>query len=585
MLSKFSPTFARLAVVAALAQYAAAATDYLIVGGGTAGLVLANRLTEDPSVSVMVLEAGGDGLGNVNISDISLIGAAWGTDIDWQFPTQPLYYANDRQLTPSPRGKVLGGSSAINGDVYERGDQLEYDQWETLGNTGWNFNSLFNVSKGLNEAFSPPTSSENIEYVLGDHGLSGLLPTSFSSSAPDFHNTIMQAVVNAGGYLSPDQAGGNVTGIAHVTNARLASNNTRATSTDFPYSYRSNLQVTLNATVTKINWASVGRLTGGNAIASGVEYVDGNGDTQTANATTVILSGGPWGSPPILERSGIGNATYLTSLGIDSVVDLPGVGENMNEQTLVAMQWQLNASIPCPGDPFLLNVESLQTTLGAGNLSTLESLLDATPENLQPALWDMHKRLYAEAAPWIEGYIYLNTPDSGPSTLTWYPVNLHPLSRGSVHIVSSDGLEYPEIQYNFFQNPVDLYIMAAGAQRVQEIISTAPISGFIAGEPYIRTPMVSTHLELAPLAPAAGVTSIDDLSEYIKAEASYTNHVMGSALLAPQADGGVVDPTLKVYGTSNVYVVDASIIPLQPAAHSQATVYAVAEYAAQLFKQ
>ncbi|KAG6806279.1 hypothetical protein H0H92_011947, partial [Tricholoma furcatifolium] len=209
MLSKFSPSFARLAVAAALAQYAAATTDYLIVGGGTAGLVLANRLTEDPSVSVMVLEAGGDGLGNVNISDINLIGAAWGTDIDWQFPTQPLYYANNRQMTPSPRGKVLGGSSAINGDVYERGDQLEYDQWETLGNTGWNFASLFNASKSRNELFFAPNSSENIEYVLSDHGTAGLLPTSFSSTAPEFHNTIMQGVVNAGGFLSPDQAGGN----------------------------------------------------------------------------------------------------------------------------------------------------------------------------------------------------------------------------------------------------------------------------------------------------------------------------------------------------------------------------------------
>ncbi|KAG6808767.1 hypothetical protein H0H92_002970 [Tricholoma furcatifolium] len=402
------------------------------------------------------------------------------------------------------------------------------------------------IYAGLNEAFSTPMSSENIKYILGNHGLSGLLPTLFSSTAHDFHNTIMQAVVNDGGYLSHDQAGGNVTGIARVTNARLASNNTHASST-----FRSNLQLTLNATVTKINWASVGRLTGGNAIASGVEYIDGNGDTQTANATAVILSGGRQGSPPILKRSGIGNATYLTSLGIDSVVDLPGV------ETLVAMQWQLNACIPCPGDPFLLNVESMQTTLGAGNLSTLESLLNATPENLQPA------------APWIKGYIFLNTPDSGPSTLTWYPVNLHPLSRGSVHIVSLDGLEYPEIQYNFFQNPVDLYIMAAGAQRIQELVSAPPLSDFISG----------------PLSPAAGVTSIDNLSEYIKAEASYTNHVMGSALLAPQEDGGVVDLTLKVYGTNYVYVVDASVIPLQPTAHSQATIYAVSEYAATLFTQ
>ncbi|KAG6834830.1 hypothetical protein H0H93_007098, partial [Arthromyces matolae] len=113
--------------------------------------------------------------------------------------------------------------------------------------------------------------------------------------------------------------------------------------------------VSLYSTVTKINWASISRVSSGQAVASGVEYVDSNGNTQTANATTVILSGGPWGTPPILERSGVGNTTLLTSLGIQTVVDLPGVGENLNEQPLVPMQWQLNTSLPCPGSPFLLN--------------------------------------------------------------------------------------------------------------------------------------------------------------------------------------------------------------------------------------
>ncbi|KAG6826566.1 hypothetical protein H0H87_006932 [Tephrocybe sp. NHM501043] len=556
-----SPSFARLVAVAALARYAAAATDYLIVGGGTAGLVLAERLTEDPNVNVLVIEAGGDGLGNVDISDISRVGAAWGTDIDWQFPTEPLTYANNRQLTPSPRGKVLGGSSSINGDVYERGDAIEYDQWETLGNPGWNFNSLIAAAK-KGEQFFAPGSSDNIDYVLSDHGTAGLLPTSYGGVAPDFHDTVIEGVVNAGGVKSMDQAGGVVTGIAHVTNARLPSNNTH-----FPNSNRPNLQVSLHSTVTKLLWSPSSRVTSGEAVASGVEYVDANGATQTANATNVILSGGTWGTPPILERSGIGNATFLESLGIQSVVDLPGVGENLNEQTLVALQWQLNSSLPCPGSPFLLNVEPLETTLGAGNLAQVESLLNTQPEGLSNALWDMHKRLYEKSAPWIEGYIYLASPADGPSTLTWYPVNLHPLSRGSVHIRSSDGLEYPKIIYNFFQNPVDLYIMAAGAQRVQQIVSTPPISDFI----------------VAPIAPAAGVTSIDDLSEYIKEQAGYTNHIIGTALLAPREDGGVVDPSLKVYGTKNVYVVDASVIPLQPSAHTQATVYALAEHAATLF--
>ncbi|KAG6816737.1 hypothetical protein H0H87_003437, partial [Tephrocybe sp. NHM501043] len=528
------------------------------------------RLTEDPNVNVLVIEAGGDGLGNVDISDISRVGAAWGTDIDWQFPTEPLTYANNRQLTPSPRGKVLGGSSSINGDVYERGDAIEYDQWETLGNPGWNFESLIAAAKKGEQFFSPSTN-DNIDYVLGDHGTTGLLPTSYGGVAPEFHDDIIEGVVNAGGVKSMDQAGGVVTGIAHVTNARLPANNPRSTSATgyyFPFSHRPNLKVNLHSTVTKILWKSIPRLTSGQAIASGVEYVDANGVTQSASAQTVILSGGTWGSPPILERSGVGNSTLLKSLGIKPVVDLPGVGENLNEQTLVAMQWQLNTSLPCPGSPFLLNVEPLETTLGAGNLQTVESLLNVTPEGLNPALWDMHKRLYEKSAPWIEGYIYLASPPNGPSTLTWYPVNLHPLSRGSVHIKSADGLEYPKIIYNFFQNPVDLYIMAAGAQRVQQIVATPPISNYI----------------VAPIAPAAGVTSIEDLSEYIKEQAGYTNHIIGTALLAPREKGGVVDPNLKVYGTKNVYVVDASVIPLQPSAHTQATVYALAEHAAELFK-
>lgn len=138
----FTPSFTALVIAAAFLQYAQGAAalltaDYLIVGGGTAGLVLANRLSENPAVSVLVLEAGGDALGNVNISDFKRVGAAWGTDIDWQSPTQPLYYANNRTLAPGPRGKVLGGSSAINGDVFDRGDVREYDAWEALGNTGW----------------------------------------------------------------------------------------------------------------------------------------------------------------------------------------------------------------------------------------------------------------------------------------------------------------------------------------------------------------------------------------------------------------------------------------------------------------
>ncbi|KAG6829537.1 hypothetical protein H0H92_004274 [Tricholoma furcatifolium] len=565
MLSLLHVSHAAIAV--ALAGYVAASTDYLIVGGGTAGLVLAERLTEDPNVSVLVIEAGGDGLGNVNISDVNRVGAAWGTAVDWAFPLQPLYYANNRQLSPSPRGKVLGGSSAINGDVFMRGDAIDYNQWETLQNPGWNFDTLFPASI-KSERFFAPNASQNIEYVLADHGTNGPVDTAYHGIAPEFHNTIIQGVVNAGGIKSLDLENGTVIGISHMTSALLPSNSTRsdsATAYYFPNSYRSNMQVLLNSTVTKIVWTSTPR--SGNALAKGVEYVSANGTIQTATATTVILCGGTWGTPPILERSGIGNATLLSSLGIESVVDLPGVGENLVEQTLVAMQWQLNGSLPTPGAPFLVNVETMNTTLGA-NVSTFESLLNTPPVGLNDAQWNMYKRLYAEDAPWIEHFLRLVTPANSSSVLNWDVVNLHPLSRGSAHIVSANGTEYPSIQLNFFQNPIDLYITAAAAQRAQQIVSTHPIADFVVG----------------PNSPAAGVTSIDDLSEYSKATVVQTNHVMGTALLAPREDGGVVDPNLKVYGTANVYVVDACVIPLEPSAHSQATVYAVAERAAELFK-
>ncbi|KAJ7091834.1 hypothetical protein C8R44DRAFT_891391 [Mycena epipterygia] len=548
------------------------ALDYVIVGGGTAGLVVANRLTANPSVSVMVLEAGGDGLGNINISDPTLIGAAWGTQVDWQFPTEPLLFDGNRSLGNSPRGKVLGGSSAINdivffGDVFDRGDAREYDEWLALGNTGWNARSIIAAGEKA-EHFFAPKATDDIDYTLMDHGLSGNIATSYNSAAPAIHDDIISSVVNAGGRKTADNDGGNVNGIAHVTNARLPSNSTRSTSATgyyFPYSYRKNFQVTLNVVVNKILWSSTAS---GSAVASGVEYVDRHGATHTISATTVILSAGTWGSPPILERSGVGAAKFLKSLGIKSVVDLPGVGENLQEQIMAPMVWSLNTSLSLNVvTPFLLNMESLQTTLGSDSLATLESLLNFKPPNLSDALYNAHKSLYNKSAPWIEEYVSVSTPAFGPSVLTWIPVNLHPLSRGSVHIVSTNGTEYPSIQYNLFQSLLDTYVLAAAAQRIQSIVSTPPISNWITG----------------PISPAAGVTSIEDLEAFARANVATTNHIIGTALMGPLEDGGVVDASLKVYGTKNVYVIDASVVPIEPAAHLQATVYAVAERAAALF--
>ncbi|KAI0030895.1 hypothetical protein K488DRAFT_87344 [Vararia minispora EC-137] len=542
------------------------ATNYLIVGGGTGGLALANRLSEDPSVSVLVLEAGGDGLGNANISDIALVGAAWGTDIDWQFPTEPLPNPPGRSIGVVPRGKVLGGSSAINGDVYTRGDARDYNQWAELGNPSWNSWAFLSASF-KNEKFYAPPNNWTIDYISSYHGHSGLIPTSFSAAAPPIHHTIVDSVVAYGGKQSPDNEGGHVDGISWATNARLPSNATRATSATgyyFPFSYRKNLQVKLYSQATKIIWKS----TRGIAVAAGVEYVDQSGNTHVANADKVILSGGVWGSPPILERSGIGNKTLLASLGIQSVVDLPGVGENMQEQPIVPMLYALNASLSLGQlTPFLLNLESLQETFAkGGDIKKLESLF-VKPANMNRNIFQIYKNLYQESAAWFEGYIQVL--NSGSTTLlAWYAALGRPLSTGSCHITSTNGTAYPAVQYNWYTQEFDTYATAVAAQRIQNFTTTAPLSNWIA----------------ARVAPPANVVSLDDFESYVVESCTQGNHPVGTATMAPRADGGVVDNNLKVYGTSNVYVVDASVIPVQPSGHPQAHVYAIAELAATLFK-
>ncbi|KAJ7639231.1 hypothetical protein FB45DRAFT_787915 [Roridomyces roridus] len=560
----FSAQFVGLLFAACVAS--ATTFDYVIVGGGTAGLVVANRLTANPLISVMVLEAGGDGLGNTNISNPANDEKIPGTSIDWAFPTEPLQFAGNRSWGNVPRGKVLGGSSAINGDVWNTGDTREYNEWATLGNPGWNAASIFAAARKA-EHFYPPGASSGIDFVTGDHGHSGPLATSFSSDAPPIHSDIIASVVNAGGVKSSDLESGNVVGIAHVTNARLPSNATRsdsATAYYFPYSYRKNFQVTLNVHATKLVWSSTAS---GNAVASGVEYVDAYGKTHTVSGKKIVLTAGVFGSPPILERSGVGNAAFLKTLGIKSVIDLPGVGENLQEQPIAPLAWVLNSSIPVPTPTaFLLNMESLQTTLMGNSTETLDALLSVKPPGLSDSLYQAHKNLYKAGAPWIEQYITVQPQPTGPSALIWVATLLHQLSRGSVHIASTDGTAFPKINYNLLQSPFDTYALAAGALRIQKILSTPPMSEFI----------------LAPAQPLNNFTTLPTLMQAVPEVVTFSSHPAGTTLMGPKADGGVVDSELKLYGSKNVFVVGDSCVPIEPAAHLQATVYALAERFAEM---
>ncbi|KAI0036286.1 hypothetical protein K488DRAFT_82238 [Vararia minispora EC-137] len=567
MLSSLGASGTLAALFFCASSVRATVTDYVIVGGGTGGLALANRLTENPRVSVLVLEAGGDGLGNVNISDLALVGASWGTDVDWQFPTETLPVPPGRNIGKVPRGKVLGGSSAINGAVYTRGDTRDFVQWAALGNPSWGPTDFFAASF-KNEEFFPPPKNWSIDYIYSDHGHNGLLPTSFGNPAPPIQDAIINSVVAYGGRHSLDNEGGHPDGVAWATHARLPSNATRATSATgyyFPFSYRKNFQVKLFSQATRIIWKS----TRGTPVAAGVEYVDQNGNTQVANATTVVLCGGVWGSPPILERSGVGNKTLLASLGIKSVVDLPGVGENMVEQTAAPMVYAFNTTLPLDSvTPLLLNGESLQETFTkGGDLAKLESLF-VKPDNMAEPIFQAYQKLYQQGTTWVVGLTNLIQQPGQPTLLAWFGGVARPLSSGSCHITSSDGLAYPAVQYNWFTSEFDIYAASVTLQRIHNFTTVPPLSDWIS----------------ARIAPPPNVTSLDDIGTYFIENCVQGDHPIGTAAMIPRQDGGVVDNNLKVYGTANVYVVDASVMPFQPTGYPHAHVYAIAERAAELFK-
>ncbi|KAH8668551.1 GMC oxidoreductase [Xylariales sp. PMI_506] len=567
--------------------------DYIIAGAGTAGLVVANRLSANPSTNVLVIEPGTDQRGNPNVTSVLGFLTAFNTSIDWQYDIVPQASLAGRNMQYHA-GKAIGGTSTINGMTYIRGDSAEVDAWELLGNDGWNWDSLWPHYKAV-ESFEVPTKAQiadgGASYNPSFHGESGLLKTGYPWEVVNgsFHDIVQDTWATLGYPLNPDPNGGDVRGFAVFPMTADRNRDIRedaATAFLWPFVNRKNLKV-IQGTVRNIVWK-----TGASTLtAQGVEYLDPTGKVVSVSAKKeVILSAGAIRSPLILERSGVGNQAILESLGIDTVLNLPGVGENLIDQPIGSLVYSINStSLPNTLQPYaeFATAEDVfgdeTSALAASTEASLAAWADqvaaannnATNATALAKIFAIQHDLIFNKNVTV-GELLTSTTVGIPigDDLNGWVVNtgwpLLPFSRGSVHLPSADGIDNPVIDPKYMLVDFDTTITVALGKLLQNFFYTEPISSLVTG-------YISPGDAILPHG------SPDEVWEALLIEGvSPNHHALGTAAMMSQELGGVVDPQLKVYGTSNVRVIDASVIPMQISGHLTATIYAVADRASSI---
>ncbi|KAL4925455.1 GMC family oxidoreductase [Aspergillus undulatus] len=559
--------------------------DFIIVGGGTSGLVVANRLSELSNLTVAVIEAGDSVYNNSDVTDVLGYSLAFGTEIDWAYETENQTYAGGAtQIIRA--GKALGGTSAINGMSYTRAEDVQIDNWELVGNKGWNWKSLMPYYK-KSEGFQVPTEDQiahGANYNANYHGQHGPLkvgwPTSMTNSS--VFSVLNETFESLGVHYNRDSEGGKMVGFTVHPDTLDRAKNVRedaARAYYWPYKARSNLKVIPNTQAHKITWANNIQ---GEAVAAGVEVAGPHGVETIYASKEVILSAGSLRSPAILELSGVGNPDILEKYDIPVKVDLPTVGENLQDQTNNALTWESNdvltglatfSALPSVNQFYGEKAAALASYVKANLASYAKNVSIASngvvkESDLLTAFELQYDLIFKSQVPYAE----LVFSPSGQSFATEY-WPLLPFSRGNVHIQSANTSQIPAINPRYFMFEQDAEAQVQVAQYIRKAFGTAPLSGIVGNE-------VSPGPHLLP-----ANASTSTWTNWVKANYRGNYHPVGTASMLPRENGGVVDPELKVYGTKNVRVVDASVLPFQLCGHLVSTLFAVAEKASDLIKE
>ncbi len=524
--------------------------DYVVIGAGSAGCVLANRLSEDSAARVLVLEAGGSDF-NPLIHIPLGVGKLWSDRLyDWGYDTEPEAAMNGRKIEVM-RGRVLGGSSAINAMGYARGHSADYDRWASLGLPDWSFSHVLPYFKRL----------EAWEGGADDYrGGSGPLNIELTRSEDPIWDAWLDAARDAGHPITDDLNGAEQVGFGRLQNT--IKDGRRWTVADaylHPIRSRPNLKLVTGAHATRIV------MEGTRAV--GVAFRRG-GTTEIARASKeVILAGGAINSPQLLMLSGIGPADHLYAHGIDVTLDLPGVGQNLQDHVSSIVWYKRLEPGPFRGhlrwDRLLFSMARAYLT-GTGPATTLPAGLMAflkTRNDIEsPDIHFLFRSLPPGAAPWFPGITR-----SWEDAIMLRPVLLHPESRGAVTLDAANPRSPPRIVQNFLSTEADIRGLRDAVKLARDIAGQAPLDSFRGVE----------------LGPGEGVQSDAEIDAFNRRISQTAHHPCGTCAMGVGGDA-VVDGELRLHGAEGLRVVDASVIPDLVAGALNAVVVMIAEKASDM---
>ena len=521
--------------------------DYIVVGGGSAGCVLASRLSEDPGNNVLLLDAGRHDRHLATRVPAGQMYAFPRPDMNWLYMSEPDPSRGNR-VDIWPAGKIIGGGSAINGMMFVRGHRSDYDYWASLGNEGWSYDEVLPYFRSIETSEVGDQASR---------GSTGPLSVSRVPISNPLNEAFIQAAQEAGIPYNPDLNGASQEGVG-ICQATQKRGWRHSTARAFlaPAMQRSNLTVRLGAQVNRVI------LEGGRA--TGVTYeVDGT-PTIASAGRGVIISAGAIASPKLLMLSGIGPAEQLAGQGIETVVDLAGVGRNLQEHPVVRMSFHVRNAPTLTSDlnnPLRSLLHGLDYVFrGRGALATCIGHVQALART--------REGLSAPNAQIIFAPLSYDLTEDGPKPYRKPAVGVgiglcHIQSQGEIRLRSADPADHPVIDYSLLDNPDDVAQLREAMRLTRRIFASPALGKYVVDERL----------------PGIGLDADQELDEYIRNSSGLMFHPCGTCKMGND-DMAVVDASLRVHGIQGLWVADASIFPTVPAGNINATCIMVGEKAA-----